>query len=383
MRMKRSDLDEAVRAGVIDRPAADALWRFLSRRRDAGADAEADAEVDGRRVAEHNAAAAPLDLRHLLWYAGGLIVIAGLGLFAIEASERFGGLALAALTAGYGVLFVAVGDALSRRPPLSVPGGLLVTTAVAMAPVVVFGIQDHFGWWSLRRVGHTDDFVHWIRGSGVPMALAAAVAGVVALRFYRFAFLAVVVALALWFVALDLAVWLVAASVAPAWPDAPGRWLAQVRGLASIVFGAVALAVAWIVDMRQRGGRRQEGDFGFWLHLAAGLAMLGGALDALTGTGVAWAVFCALSVGMVLASVFLHRRVHALIGAVGIGAYLVYLSSAVFTDVLVFSFALAGIGIAIMLVGLLYHRTLPRLQGWLARHLPAALQRLRPVPPTR
>jgi hypothetical protein len=113
------------------------------------------------------------------------------------------------------------------------------------------------------------------------------------------------------------------------------------------------------------------------------LAMLGGAFAALTATRAGWAVLCALSIAMVLVSVFVRRRVHALFGAIGVGAYLVYLSSVVFTDVLVFSFALAAIGIAIMLLGLVYHRTLPRLQDWLARHLPAGLQRLRPAPPSR
>jgi hypothetical protein len=367
MRVTRGDLDAAVRAGVIDRPAADALWRFLGRRGDAGGGSVADAE------------ATPFDLRHLLWYAGGLIVIAGLGLFAVEVSERFGGLALAALAAGYGALFAGLGDALWRRHALRVPGGLLVTAAVAMAPLAVFGIQDHYNWWSLLRADPADDFGRWVLGGGVPMALAAALAGVVALRFCRFAFLAMVIALAMWFVAMDLATWR-----AEAWPGS----LAQVRGLVSIAFGALVLAAAWLVDMRQTGrreaGERQRtADFGFWLHLAAGLAMLGGAFAALTATRAGWAVLCALSIAMVLVSVFVRRRVHALFGAIGVGAYLVYLSSVVFTDVLVFSFALAAIGIAIMLLGLVYHRTLPRLQDWLARHLPAGLQRLRPAPPSR
>ena len=83
------------------------------------------------------------------------------------------------------------------------------------------------------------------------MELATVGAGLIALRFYRFPFLIAPVAVALWFMSLDLAPWV----LGPEWDG----W--RPRRLVSLWFGLVVLVVAWVVDIRSRG------DFAFWLHL--------------------------------------------------------------------------------------------------------------------
>ena len=93
-KVRREDLDRAVAAGVIRAEQADALWRCLG-----GADAtEAGVGLRPR-----------FDLVHVLWYAGALIVIGAMGLFATLALARLGGGALAVIALTYAVLFSVAG----------------------------------------------------------------------------------------------------------------------------------------------------------------------------------------------------------------------------------------------------------------------------------
>jgi hypothetical protein len=70
---------------------------------------------------------------------------------------------------------------------------------VTMAPMFVFGVQDALGWLDFPRRGHRDIDEFWrvARGGGVPMEIATVVAGLIALRFYRFPFLIAAIAMAL------------------------------------------------------------------------------------------------------------------------------------------------------------------------------------------
>jgi hypothetical protein len=79
-----------------------------------------------------------------------------------------------------------------------IPGGLLITIAVTMAPMLVYGVQETLGWLNVLEHGYRDLYEFWrvARGGWVPMELATIVAGLVALRFYRFAFLVAPIAIA-------------------------------------------------------------------------------------------------------------------------------------------------------------------------------------------
>ena len=154
-------------------------------------------------------AAPKFDVAHLLWYAGALIVIGAMGLFSTLAFARMGGTALTLTAVVYAIAFAAAGHHLWTNKGLRVPGGLLIAIAVTMAPLAVYGIQDALGMWGeFGRPGTLRQFYIWIKGSWLFMEFAAIAAAVVALRFYRFPFLVSIIALALWFMSMDLAPWL-------------------------------------------------------------------------------------------------------------------------------------------------------------------------------
>jgi hypothetical protein len=123
---------------------------------------------------------------------------------------------------------------------------------------------------------------------------------------------------------------------------------------------------------------RVKVDIAFWLHLAAALSITGGMYFWLTDNGYEWAMLCAVSVALLLVSVFLQRSVYTVFGAVGVASYLGYLSFEIFKDTLLFSFVLSGIGVLLMTLGYLYFKHERDLQAWIERNLPHAISRLRP-----
>jgi hypothetical protein len=343
-RLTKADLAQAVEAGIVDARQAEQLWSLLGRRD----------RADPRPR---------FDLIHLLWYAGALIIMAAMGLFTTEAWSRFGGAALAAVAVVYAVCFIAAGTYLWHARGLRTAGGLLIAVAVTMAPLAIYGVQDALDWWSHGDPGAYRDFFRWIKGSWLPMDIATIAAAVLALRFFRFPFIVMPLAIALWFLSMDLAPWL----FGEPWAD----W--EKRKLLSVGFGLVVLALAWLVDHRARG------DFAFWLHLFGLLTFWGGLSAMDSDSEFNRAIYCALNVVLLLFAIFMRRRVYAVFGTLGIAGYLGHLSYTVFKDSLLFPFALSMIGIAIIVVGLLYFRKREAIEAWIAQAMPPVLRNLRPA----
>jgi hypothetical protein len=146
MQWSDDDLREAARAGVISAADLERLTTFLSKRQPA-APANAAATV------------VKFDAAHLLWYAGALIVIGAMGIFSTVAFSQMGGRALTVCAIIYAIAFTLASHHLWHRKNLQIPGGLLITVAVSMAPLAVYGIQDELGWWgSFGKPGTVRDF---------------------------------------------------------------------------------------------------------------------------------------------------------------------------------------------------------------------------------
>jgi len=348
MHFTDQDLRAAVSAGALDANKLSPLLDFLN-----GRAAQAPAETAPR-----------FDLAHLLWYAGALIVMSAMGLFSTLAFSSMGGFALTATAVVYAILFTIAGHHLWYGRDLRIPGGLLIAIAVSMAPLAVYGIQEAYGvWGQFGRPGTVHDFYVWIKGSWVFMEIAAVVAGVIALRFYPFPFIVMIIAFALWFMSMDLTPWV--------FGHAEFTW--DERREVSVWFGLGVLVVAWLVDRYQRGG-----DFAFWLHLFGMMAFWGGLSLKSSDSEIAKALYCLLNVGLILLSVVLRRRVYAVFGTFGVAGYLGYLSQTVFKDSMLFPFALSAIGVGVIAVGLYYHKHQAALEAWLDRHLPEVVAFLRP-----
>ncbi|MCL2715236.1 MAG: hypothetical protein FWD68_11785 [Alphaproteobacteria bacterium] len=348
MRCCDHDLRAAALTGLITPEQLDPLLAFLA-----------------NRASNTSNGPPKFDFVHMLWYAGALIVIGAMGLFSTLAFSKMGGAALTATALVYAVLFATTGHYLWNARNLPAAGGLLIAIAVSMAPLAVFGIQDALGMWS--RFGHpgtTGEFYQLIRGSWIFMEIATILAAAVALHFYRFPFIVLLVAIAFWFMSMDIVPWIAG--------KASGNW--ELSRQVSIVFGLAMIVIAAIVNTRQRSG-----DFAFWLYLFGVLTFWGAITATSGGTTVQKAIYCAMNVGFLLLAVFLRRRVFVVFGTIGVALYLGELAQNVFKDSLLFPFALSVIGVLIIALGLSYHRHQQAIASWLDAKLPAALRRLRPA----
>lgn len=349
MRYSTDDLRAAADAGVITSVQMQSLADFLQQRLPAPAPSTAPR----------------FDAVHMLWYAGALIVMGAMGLFSTLAFSQMGGKALTGTALGYAFGFAWAGDYLWTEKNLRTAGGLLIAVAVSMAPLAVYGIQDEFGWWGqFGKPGTVHNFYTLIKGGWLIMEIAAIAAAAIALRYYRFPFIVLIAAIALWFMSMDIVPWLVKAS--------SSNW--EVSRQVSIWFGLGVIIAAVIVNARQR-----TGDFAFWLYLFGVITFWGGISFTSGGTSLQKAIYCALNVSFLLIAVFLGRRVFAVFGTIGIAMYLGDLAEKVFKDSLLFPFALSLIGIGIIGLGIYYHRHQDVLRGWFDAKLPEPLKRLRPA----
>jgi hypothetical protein len=134
MRVKRKDFSWAVSRGVISEGQAEDLWRVLERR---------------------NTNRPRFDLPHVAYYFGALVVISAMTWFMTLGWERFGGGGIFAISLTYALGFVVAGGLLWWDEGLRVPGGLLVTAAVCMTPLAVYGFEEMTGCGCRKRPAST------------------------------------------------------------------------------------------------------------------------------------------------------------------------------------------------------------------------------------
>lgn len=349
------DLRKAVAAGILDERQAQAIVAFLA--------------SQASDSAEPGAPPAPrFDLTHVLWYGGALIVMAAMGLFTTTAFSLMGGWALFATGAGYAVALTLLGRYLWHQRNLRVPGGLLIAAAVSMVPLMIYGVQDALDLWrfALGRPGEYHDFFPYVNGSWLYMEIGTVIAAAVALRFYKVPFVLLVAGIALWFMSMDLAMWFTAT------PDSYDDF--ETRRIVSIFFGLAVMATAWAIDLARPKGP----DLAFWLHIFGAAAFWGGLTFSSDSTELQRFLYLLVNLSLIGFAVYMNRRIYAVFGALGVAAYLGYLAYDVFNDMILFSFALSLIGLAVIGAGLWLNRNHARLSSAIDRAMPEPLRRLRP-----
>lgn len=346
------DLEAAVSAGILDSGTAERLKGFLAGREPAPAPAAA-------------AKSSRFDLTHVLWYAGALIIMSAMGMFSTLAFSMMGGTGLAATGLAYAFGLWRMGDRLWQNDETRTPGGLLIAAAVAMVPLIVFGVQSAADIWPGDKApGQYKSFFTYIAGGWIPMELATLVASLVAIRRYPITFIAFPAAVCLWFLSMDLAAWLASEQ----------SFNYDLRRRVSMIFGLVLLVGTWASEMKPR-----RTDYGFWLHLVAAVTFWGGLTFQSSGSELGKFLYFLINIGLIGFAIFIGRRVYAVFGVMGMMTYLGYLSYKVFKDSLLFPFALSGVGLAVVWLGIKYARNRPAIEQWCEARLPRGMTSLRPV----
>lgn len=344
MQVSKSDFDWVVVQGLISAEQSQAVWNALEAR---------------------GAGRPRFELSHVMYYFGAVIVIAAMGCFMTLGWESFGGGGILLISGVYAACFAAVGTRLWRNPKFAVPGGLLVTMAVCMAPLAIYGFQRLTGIWPQADPGNYRGLHVWVKGGWLLMEVGTIVAGLVALRFVRFPFLTAPIAFALWYMSMDLTP-LLFGQHEFGWDE---------RLWVSVCFGLAMLCGAFLID------RRTREDYAFWGYLFGTLAFWSGLSLMESGSELTKFLYCLVNVGLIAVSVLLQRRVFIVFGSLGVFGYLAYLSYDAFRDSLLFAFALSAIGLLVIFLGIQYQRNRASIERFMLANLPEGVARC--LPPQR
>ena len=341
--IRRSELDGAVRGGVLSAAQADRLVAFL----------EGD-------VTQPSGAAEPrFSFVHVLYYLGGMIAIGAMSIFMTLGWNALGGWGGFVTAILYALLALSLTHWFLQRKQLDIPAGITATLAVVMVPLAIFAAQMALGYWDDKKPFR--DYHVFIDGRWIMMELGTLAVGAILLWRYRFPFMLMPIAVTLWYMSMDLVPFLFGD-----WRD----W--EIRKFISLWFGLAMVLVAFWVDLRSRFSR----DYAFWLYLFGVLAFWGGLSLMDSGSELGKLGYCGINLAMILLGAVLGRRVFAVFGGLGVAGYLGYLSYKVFRDSMIFPLALSLVGLAIIGLGVLWQRREAKWSAQLRALLPGPLREL-------
>lgn len=340
MNLTPEKLAAGVRQGIINPQQAEALWQYW----------HADSQDAPR-----------FDIIHVAYYGGALLIIFAMAWFLTDAWERVGGLGISAISGAYSLFFVAAGHVLWFRKQMKVPGGLLYTVAVCMAPLVIYGIEKHLGLWPQGDPGAYKDYHIWVKGSWLYMELGTICAGALVLYFVRFPFLTAPIAFSLWYMSMDFT------------PLLFGKedFTGEERCWVSLWFGLVMIAISFLID------RWTKNDFSFWGYLFGTMAFWGGLSMMDSKDELSRFIYCMINLVMILTSVLLNRQVFIIFGGFGVFTYLSHLANVVFKDSLLFPVAVSVLGVGVLALGIVYQRNQQKIEESVVKYLPHFFRRLR------
>ena len=324
----------AAMRGVIDRAQASALTSLA-------AEIEVTAAADGAEIETEDAARlspATEERRAfnpvlIAYSAGAMLVVFALGWFLAERWRDLGAGGVLAVSAGYAIAF-AVATRELRRRGFRVASGLTATLAIGMTPVWTFAILRLAGEWP-PATDWSDALARyepWVASRWIILDLATIGVACAAIR--RVRFFTVALPIAAGFVALLV-------HLGQALGDPRLAWYVGPYYLC--VIGTLALGVAYLIDQRQGSD-----DYALWFYVAGGLALLVGYVQVWQHIGWWRHALPAVAFALVLAALYLRRRVLLIGGGIAAFGYLGYLAFDVFEDVLALPIALAGLGLLVI-----------------------------------
>ncbi|HKR12428.1 MAG TPA: hypothetical protein VJT15_10245 [Pyrinomonadaceae bacterium] len=248
------------------------------------------------------------------------------------------------------VVYMMIAAALGwwlRKKGYIVGGSLLITVAVCLVPLLVYSIEDILGFWPADKHGPYENYFPWTNGPWIVIELATIAAAAFALRYVRFGFLTAPIAFSFWFLSMHLAA-LITGNTEVNWETR--KWISVGVGLCILLVGYGLEKI-----LHKHGEARSE-DFAFWCYLFGMIAFWGGLTSMDSGSEVKRALYALLNVGFIGLAVVLRRSTFLVFGALGVYLYLAQLAYGVFKDSFFFPFALALLGLSMILITVLIQR---------------------------
>lgn len=319
------DLRTAADEGVIAEYDVEKLVRWAS-----------DRHIEARRMqVEHRKG---FNLVTIAYYFGAMLMISACAWFLGDKWESLGSGGVLVTALIYFAIALALGLWLRGRGYL-VGGGLLVTVAVCLVPLITYTVEDMLGFWPATDPGSYSNYYPKVHASWIIMELVTMIAALVALLFVRFGFLMAPFAFTVWFFSMDVAAWILGRDL----DHNTDAWIAVIVGAITIVFG-------YVLDRTiHRPNEPRSEDFAFWCYLF-GLMMFWGGLTSMdSDSEVNKFIYMLINVGLIAIAIWLRRSTFLVFGAVGVYSYIGYLAYQVFKDSFMFPFVLAFIGLLMIL----------------------------------
>ena len=335
------DIERAASEGVIQREDADRLiaWGY-KHRFEFGESAPSAAKPVERSKG--------LNLVTVAYYFGAMLMISACAWFLGDKWESLGPSGVLTTALIYALIAASVGWWI-RKMGYIVGGGLLITVAVCLVPLIVYSIQDLAGFWPASDPGSYSDYYPKVHGSWIVMELATIAVAAVALWRVRFGFLTAPLAFSFWFLSMDLAALILGDE----------RMEGDARQWISVLVGVITILVGFVLDRvySQKAESKSE-DFAFWCYLFGLMAFWGG-LTVMDGDSeLKRAGYAAVNIALVIIAIKLRRTVFLVFGALGIHIYLGHLAYRVFQDSFLFPFVIAFLGFSLIVVTVLSQRFL-------------------------
>jgi hypothetical protein len=293
------------------------------------------------------------------YYFGAMLMISACAWFLGDKWSLLGSPGVFVTSLVYMGVALGLGLRLRSRGYL-VGGGLLVTVAVCLVPLLTYTVEDMLGLWPAARPGQYSEFYPRIHGSWIAMELATIGAAALALRYVPFGFLTAPMAWSFWFFSMDVAEWAIGSN------DLTRRQRCSI----SVAVGLLTILVGYGLEMTR--GREEDvpysEDFAFWCYLFGLFAFWGGFTAMESGSEFGRVLYALLNVGLMLLGVWLRRATFLVFGVLGVHIYLGHLAYAVFKESVLFPFALAALGLSVILITVFaqrYVRTRLRPRGQL------------------
>ncbi|MGL5007582.1 MAG: hypothetical protein ACRC53_09530 [Plesiomonas sp.] len=327
-------LQQAVTEGLLTDPQRTALWHYLG---------------------QHAASTSRFTFSQVLYVLGGLLAIGAMTLFMRLSWSYYGPLTFSSLSALYVVIAALLTEHLHRRC-ITIPAALCAILVIVTVPIVLYGVQVHFGWWHQRTalpflmIGRIDQ--RWLS-----LELSMVFTSALLLWRYRYPVLMLPLSLAIGGLLLDSALHLL---------DGWQTYLPR-QYTVSLIIGLGMLLVAFWLDFRYR----RTPDYAEWWYI--------------TGTTISWIsltlldnnnelgrfLYFLINVTIMFTGSWLNRRVFTLFGMLGVTIYIGYLAWSLFAGSMAFPFILCGIGLLVIMLGVKWQRHEARIADWLQQHLPA------------
>ncbi len=233
----------------------------------------------------------------------------------------------------YGLIFFGIGAYLWCAKKLRISGGLLFSLGIVMIPLIIYSLQTFMNWWPTSAPDDYQGFYYWIRSEWLPMEISTLLIACLVLYFIRFPFITVLIYSVIWFISMD-AVFL--------FFGAQQDFFAH-YSIVSISIGTLLNVLGYYLH------KKNHMDFAFWSYLF-------GMLLCWTGLSVwdiqtEWGYFTyfLINSAFVFLSIFFHRKIFLFFGSLGIVYYIGHLAY-IFSDSPMFSYVLAAIGFAIIIL---------------------------------